>query len=110
MARRCPKCGFSLDRHDYAGQVDCAYRGRACRSCGHPPHRDGVWNCDTYSHPDDTYREHDLRELNLRPSFLEQVFDDPLAGQPGYQRVLDAYHNYVAGKRDGSESPAKALA
>jgi hypothetical protein len=98
-ATKCFKCARKLEAHSYDDFVDCSYRGRACLSCGHPPHRDGTWNCATYSHPDDTSRDHELRELNPRPGFLERTFDDPLADQPGYLAVIERYNGYVSGKR-----------
>jgi hypothetical protein len=103
---KCFKCARKTQDHTFDDFVGCAYRGRACLSCGHPPHQDSQWGCVTYNHPDDTARDHELRETNPRPTFLSATFDDPLADRPGYLAVVELYNNYVSGKH---QSPGSLL-
>lgn len=71
----CTKCGTRLDLHTEAGITECAWRGRPCKDCDHPPHPAGSYGpcsipwctpehsrCDRYSHPLDTQADRDIRQ------------------------------------------------
>src|SRR5215469_846933 len=59
----CKKCARPDKHHDLQAQINCAWRGLPCITCGHPPHRNGALNrCESYAAASDTDTDRAFRE------------------------------------------------